>query len=73
MQGKYHFVCTAGAGVATVAIFHNEFSLLYLGSALVLVGSIVGGLIPDIDSPTSAFGKPLKPVSKLVNYSSPER
>lgn len=67
MQGKYHFVCAAGAGVATVAIFHNEFSSLYLGSALVLVGSIVGGLIPDIDSPTSAFGKPLKPVSKLIN------
>lgn len=67
MQGKYHFVCALGAGATTVAVFHDDFSSLFLGSALVLVGSIVGGLIPDIDTPTSAFGKPLKPVSKLIN------
>lgn len=67
MQGKYHFVCACAAGTATAIAFYDSFEKPVLSISLLIIGSCVGGLIPDIDSPTSTIGKPLKFVSKLIN------
>ena len=67
MQGKYHFACGIAASAATLLVFHDKICGSVLEPALFCIGSCIGSLIPDIDSPTSAIGKPLKPISKLIN------
>ena len=39
----------------------------YIAVGLAVVGGAIGGLLPDIDHPTSKIGKRLPPISKLVN------
>lgn len=67
MQGKYHFLCACAAGTTTAVVFYDKFERPILDISLLIIGSCIGGLIPDIDSPTSTIGKPLKPLSKLIN------
>lgn len=67
MRGKSHFVCGIAGGAILAATFYRYFESPVLTSATVVVGSCLGSLIPDIDSPTSAIGTVVKPISKLVN------
>lgn len=67
MQGKYHFACGIAGGAILAATFYQYFESPILDSATVVIGSCLGSLIPDIDSPTSAIGTIVKPISKLIN------
>lgn len=67
MEGKYHFICGVAVGAVTLFMFHDKMDDSILEPILFGVGSVIGSLAPDIDMPTSAIGKPLKPISKLIN------
>lgn len=66
MHGKGHLA----AGLITGAIsscFLYISPVKPLNIAVFTISSVLGGLMPDIDMPTSTIGKPLKPISKLIN------
>lgn len=67
MRGKFHFVCGIAGGAILAATFYQYFESPILDSATVVMGSCLGNLIPDIDTPTSAIGTVVKPLSKLIN------
>ena len=72
MNGNCHFVF--GASVGTAAALNMgliEAHLPNIAAApetatLFILGGLIGGIFPDIDNPTSYFGKLTTPVSKWI-------
>ena len=66
MHGKGHIAAGLITGiVSSCFLFANPFEPVSIG--VFTAASLLGGLTPDIDMPTSTIGKPLKPISKLIN------
>lgn len=64
MRGKSHLISGITTGFVTAAF---TFSGSFVGAGAAVCASAIGSLIPDIDLPTSAVGRCLKPISFLVN------
>lgn len=69
MNGKTHKIGGLCAGIiATSMIIEAPYSFekLFIGGVLI-GGSVLGSLMPDIDLPSSTVGKRVKPISYLIN------
>lgn len=72
MNGNCHFIF--GACVGTAAAMNTELLHFYLPNiavtsetaTLFVLGGLIGGIFPDIDNPTSYFGKLTAPLSKWI-------
>ena len=72
MNGNCHFIF--GASVGTAAAMNTELLSTYLPNitaapetaTLFVLGGLIGGIFPDIDNPTSYFGKLTVPVSEWI-------
>lgn len=63
MEGKNHIICAAASGVIYSAVYFENFPMV-----LCAIGaSVLGGLIPDIDLPSSTMGKKVKIIAKTIN------
>lgn len=60
-------ICTAT--VVSTLIYQESIGETgtYIAIGLAIVGGSMGGLLPDIDHPTSKIGKRIPPISKLIN------
>lgn len=71
MNGKTHKIGGVCSGlVASTLMFSNTFGVEgIISSALIISGSTIGSLAPDIDHPTSTVGRKfiLKPISIFIN------
>lgn len=69
MNKTAHLTCGAFVGLASITYLTSKGQIdLGIDKASVLViASMCGSLLPDLDTPTSAVGQKAKPVSKLVN------
>lgn len=59
MMGSTHLLLGAASGVATIPLAPNDWAVL-------IVAGMLGGLLPDLDSPTSALGRRVRPVSATL-------
>jgi inner membrane protein len=59
MMGRTHLAAGAAGGMIAAAITAAPWGPL-------LLAGMVGGLIPDLDTPTSSLGRKTRPVSSLV-------
>lgn len=72
MNGNCHFIFGASVGIA--AAMNTGLLCSYLPNltdtqetaTLLILGGLVGGIFPDIDSPNSYFGKLTAPISKYI-------
>ena len=70
MLGKTHKVGGICAGALTSSVLWQttDFSeYATIGVPVLMVFSIVGSLLPDIDHPNSKLGHRLKPISMMIN------
>ena len=73
MNGNCHFLF--GAALSTAAVMNLEQINSYLPNVtatpetatLLILGGLIGSIIPDIDSSTSYIGKLAHPISKYIN------
>lgn len=71
MNGNCHFVFGAALGTAfslnmeLIASALPNLSPTSETATLFVLGGILGGIFPDIDNPTSYFGKLASPISKI--------
>lgn len=69
MDYKTHRIGGVCAGIIfsaiTITPINPSEKIVY--SAAVIVGSVVGSLIPDLDHPKSVIGKRFKPISKGIS------
>lgn len=59
------------ATIASTYLYHQGMShgeaSTYVTAGLMIVGGAIGGVLPDIDHPTSKVGKRVKPISVMIN------
>ena len=72
MNGNCHFIFGASvgaAGVMTLEVLHAYLPNIQTtpeAATLLILGGLLGSVFPDIDNPTSYFGKLTAPVSKWI-------
>lgn len=69
MTGKTHMLFGLCIGITTSAILLKEpytISKLELSGGII-IGSVLGSLLPDFDEPNSTIGRRCKPLSHLIN------
>lgn len=69
MNGKTHKIGGVCAGIIATSMLIEapySFEKILIGGILI-GGSIVGSLMPDIDLPSSTVGQKVKPISYLIN------
>lgn len=72
MNGNCHFIFAAATGCAVAMNLQNlntvglNIDASSAGVTLVIMGSLIGGIFPDIDNPDSSMGHLSRPLSSII-------